>query len=402
MEQKILSISQITNTIKSVLEHRFGNIDIVGEISNFKPHSSGHKYFSLKDENAVISAVMWKSVSLNFQPSDGMKVIVNGSITVYPPRGNYQISISSIRPEGQGDLFLAFEALKKKLSEKGWFDALNKSSLPRLPLKIGVSTSKTGAAVRDIFSTIQRRFPSAEIYFRPTVVQGEEASPDIVRAIEELNNTNCEVIIIGRGGGSLEDLWAFNTEEVANAIYNSKKPIISAVGHETDFTISDFVADFRAATPTAAAELATPILQAELVRNMIIYEKRSFTLLQNSIKQLKEKLRFTLKDNIQRNLINQINYYNQSLDDKASKMQSILNYKISDSRNKLGYFEKSLKANHPFAPLKKGYAAIKKEGKYLTNSDEINPKDIIEIERENQTINAKVSKIFPRSLFKEM
>ncbi|MFP4529362.1 MAG: exodeoxyribonuclease VII large subunit, partial [Candidatus Kapaibacterium sp.] len=300
MEEKIISVSQLTQAIKSVLEEGFGDVTVSGEISNFKAHSSGHRYFTLKDEGAAISCVMWRGRNLTFAPTDGMKVVARGRLSVYPPRGNYQLDCFSLSPQGQGDLFLAFEALKKKLGEAGYFAPERKRALPALPMKIGVATSPTGAAVRDIMSTIERRFPAANIYFRPAIVQGDEAGPDVALSIRELAATNADIIIIGRGGGSLEDLWAFNTEIVADAIFKCPVPVISAVGHETDFTIADFTADVRAATPTAAAELATPTPAAELIRGIAQYQQLMTSNISNKIALHKDAVAMLLRRRAER------------------------------------------------------------------------------------------------------
>lgn len=258
---EILSVSDITNFIKQTLENEFSDINVVGEISNFKAHVSGHWYFTLKDNSAQISCTMWKGLNsyVTFTPQDGMKIIVSGRITVYPPRGNYQIDVRSMKVAGIGELQAAFEKLKQKLSAEGLFDQKFKKEIPRFPQKIGIVTAIDGAAFQDIISIASRRFPLVELVICPAKVQGEGAASDIVNSIQMLNkNSDVDVIIVGRGGGSLEDLWAFNEEIVARAIFESKIPIISAVGHEIDFTIADFVADLRAPTPSAAVELATP------------------------------------------------------------------------------------------------------------------------------------------------
>jgi len=258
---EILSVSDITNFIKQTLENEFSDINVVGEISNFKAHVSGHWYFTLKDNSAQISCTMWKGLNsyVTFTPQDGMKIIVSGRITVYPPRGNYQIDVRSMKVAGIGELQAAFEKLKQKLSAEGLFDQKFKKEIPRFPQKIGIVTAIDGAAFQDIISIASRRFPLVELVICPAKVQGEGAASDIVNSIQMLNkNSDVDVIIVGRGGGSLEDLWAFNEEIVARAIFESQIPIISAVGHEIDFTIADFVADLRAPTPSAAVELATP------------------------------------------------------------------------------------------------------------------------------------------------
>ncbi|MCU7497567.1 MAG: exodeoxyribonuclease VII large subunit, partial [Ignavibacteria bacterium] len=256
-----LSVSEITRLIKEELEENFSSISIEGEISNLKKHVSGHWYFNLKDSNAMICCTMWKGFNnyVFFTPEDGMKIVANGRITVYPPRGNYQLDVRSMKPAGLGELQAAFERLKAKLQAEGLFDDEFKKPIPVFPKKIGIVTAIDGAALRDMVSIARRRYPLVELVVYPARVQGEGSARSVAEGIECLNERNdIDLIIIGRGGGSLEDLWAFNEEVVARAIFASCIPVISAVGHEVDFTISDYVADLRAATPSAAMELATP------------------------------------------------------------------------------------------------------------------------------------------------
>jgi exodeoxyribonuclease VII large subunit len=271
-DQKVLSVSDITRQIKFSLEQRFPRVWIQGEISNFKRHTSGHLYFTLKDEGAQISATMWRSRAgtLLFSPEDGMKVIARGGITVYPPRGSYQIDVEQLTPVGIGELQVAFERLKKKLAGEGLFEESRKRPLPRYPERIGIITSETGAALQDMRTVLNRRYPAVEVVLLPVRVQGVGASEEIADALADMNRYGeVDLIIVGRGGGSLEDLWAFNEEVVARAIAASRIPVVSAVGHEIDFTIADFVADVRAPTPSAAAEIAVPDRSEllELIRN---------------------------------------------------------------------------------------------------------------------------------------
>ena len=258
----ILTVTQINTYVKSVLEYdrKLKNIFLTGEISNYRAHYSGHMYFTLKDEQSEIRAVMFKNraMRLRFLPENGMKVLIRGSIAVYDSKGQYQVLCDDMQPDGLGSLAIAFEQLKSRLSDEGLFDSEKKKPIPAFPEKIGVVTAPTGAAVEDIFSILNRRFPVAEIVFVPVAVQGAAASYQISEAVDLLSESDCDVIIVGRGGGSIEDLWGFNEERVARSIYNCKVPVISAVGHETDYTISDFTADLRAATPSAAAELCSP------------------------------------------------------------------------------------------------------------------------------------------------
>ena len=265
-EQRYLTVNALTKYIKRKFDAdpHLQDVMVKGEISNFKQHSSGHMYFTLKDEKARILAVMFSSFNraMKFTPENGMKILIKGDLSVYEPSGQYQIYVKEMQPDGIGDLYLAYEQLKEKLEREGLFSAKTKKGIPKFPKTIGVVTSPTGAAIRDIITTIKRRFPIANIMIFPALVQGEQAAPSIVKAINIANERNeADVLIIGRGGGSIEELWAFNEEIVARAIFQSQIPIISAVGHETDFTIADFVADLRAPTPTGAAEMAVPHIE---------------------------------------------------------------------------------------------------------------------------------------------
>ena len=267
MNVNVLTVSQLNFYIKSILDSdaNLENIFLTGEISNFTDHyQSGHFYFSLKDNKSVVKAIMFAGFArrVKFRPQNGMKVIVRGRVTVYEPSGVYQVYVEDMQPDGVGALNLAFEQLKEKLLKEGLFDTKTKKSLPKYPQKVGVITSETGAVFWDIQNVMKRRFPLAEIVFQPVLVQGEGAAEQIIGAIKEFNeDALCDVLIVARGGGSIEDLWAFNDENLARAIADSKIPIVSAVGHETDFTICDFVADLRAPTPSAAAELVVPDAQ---------------------------------------------------------------------------------------------------------------------------------------------
>ena len=288
MEPIMATVSQLNAYMKRVVDGQtaLNDIWIKGEISNFKDHYSGHLYITLKDEGGVLKAVMFKSaaVHLTFRPEDGMKVLARGRIGVYEQGGTYQLYINEMTPDGVGDLYVAYEQLKKKLEEEGLFDESKKKAIPAYPERVGVITAATGAAVRDIINVITRRYPYCEIILYPSLVQGAGAAENIVEGIEYFNkNEMCDTLIVGRGGGSIEDLWAFNEEIVARAIYASKIPIISAVGHETDFTIADFVADLRAPTPSAAAEIAVPS-QLELVSKISTMVSRLKSAQVNSLK----------------------------------------------------------------------------------------------------------------------
>ncbi|EKN69881.1 exodeoxyribonuclease VII large subunit [Neobacillus bataviensis LMG 21833] len=293
-EQRYLSVNALTKYIKRKFDAdpHLRDIHVRGEISNFKQHSSGHMYFTLKDEKARILAVMFAGQSrfMKFSPENGMKVIVKGDITVYEPSGQYQIYIKEMQPDGIGELFLAYEQLKQRLEAEGLFAHEAKKAIPMYPRTVGVITSPTGAAIRDVIITIKRRYPIANILVFPALVQGDNAAPSIVKAIEKANNMKeIDVLIVGRGGGSIEELWAFNEELTARAIFGSKIPIISAVGHETDFTIADFVADLRAPTPTGAAELAVPHLD-ELLDRILQRQTRLLRAMNGKFQFEKERL----------------------------------------------------------------------------------------------------------------
>jgi exodeoxyribonuclease VII large subunit len=293
-EKKYLSVIALTKYIKRKFDAdpHLQDVHVRGEISNFKQHSSGHMYFTLKDDKARILAVMFSSQSraMKFSPENGMKVVVKGDISVYEPSGQYQIYIKEMRPDGIGELFLAYEQLKKRLESEGLFSIEQKKPIPSYPKTVGVITSPTGAAIRDIITTIKRRYPIANILVLPALVQGENAAPSIARAIEKANKMDeIDVLIVGRGGGSIEELWAFNEELVARAIFQSLVPVISAVGHETDFTIADLVADMRAPTPTAAAELAVPHID-ELMERLLQRKTRMLQSMSGRYRYEKQRL----------------------------------------------------------------------------------------------------------------
>lgn len=389
----ILSVSALTNAVKSTLENRFGNISVQGEISNYKLHSSGHRYFTLKDSAAQIACTMWKSKRLSFEPAEGMLVTITGTVTVYPQRGNYQLDVNVMEPAGTGALYMAYEALKAKLDALGWFDLQRKRQIPVMPKAIGISTSPTGAAIQDMLSTLNRRYPLSKIYFRPTLVQGESAAADIAKAIAELNNSDAEVIIIGRGGGSIEDLWCFNTEIVAKAIVESKIPIISAVGHETDFTISDFTADLRAATPTAAAELASKITVNDLLMEIESQNDYINDIINRSLNDKISDLDFLMTTNAASVIKNKISNANQFIDNAEMSAAKDIKHVIKSISNSLHSFENSLNILHPLRPLKKGFAAVKLNGKMIGANDSLHESDTVEIVRLNETSQALIKSV---------
>jgi exodeoxyribonuclease VII large subunit len=392
-KEKIQSVSELTNQIKIFLEDNFISFAVQGEISNFKSHTSGHRYFNLKDENAVISCTMWKFRALNFVPKEGMKVIVYGNITVYPPRGTYQIEVTSMVPSGIGDLYLAFEELKKKLSDQGYFEAQHKKRIPKLSMNIGVSTSATGAAIEDIKRTIERRFPLATIYFRPTLVQGDGSAEDIANAIIELEETPSEVIIIGRGGGSIEDLWSYNTEIVANAIFNCSKPIISAVGHETDFTIADFVADLRAATPTAAAELVTQNTSEDLINGLNELPNKMRNSLENILADYKKDVNNLITSYSFRSVKDKINTFKQYTDDLSLNADNSIKRALENNKSKIQYLISHFNSLEPLSPLRKGFAILKDKGRIINVNESLSKLKEIEISRMEESAKVKIIQV---------
>ena len=349
-KEKYLTVSALTKYIKFKIDtdEHLKTVFLKGEISNYKKHSTGHLYFSLKDETSKINAIMFNrnAVNLNFEPNEGTKVLVVGRISVYEQTGNYQIYIEDMIEDGVGNLYIAFEALKEKLSKEGLFDEKYKKPIPKIPKKIGIITAPTGAAIKDILSTIKRRFPICETILFPSLVQGENAAPDIVNKLKIANSYDLDVIILGRGGGSIEDLWPFNEEIVAREIFASQIPIISAVGHEVDFTIADFVADLRAPTPTGAAELAVPNM-IDLTNHI---KQLTIRLNENINKKIKlKKLRldslansFVIKNPM-------IIYENkkQKIDIQKENLTRILNKKIDSNKNLLNHLKKSYILNNP-------------------------------------------------------
>jgi len=373
----ILTVSEITKEIKQRLEDGFSNVSIIGEISGFKAHVSGHWYFNLKDSNAVISCTMWRGMNSNvfFTPQDGMKIIIGGKITVYPPRGNYQVDVRSMRPAGAGELQAAFELLKQKLSAEGLFDQKYKKSLPVLSKKIGIITAIDGAAFQDMKSVAQRRFPLVEIYVCPTKVQGTGAAENIAENIAELNKyKDIDVLILARGGGSIEDLWAFNEEIVARAIFKSRIPIITGVGHEVDFSIADFVADLRAPTPSAAMEVLTPD-KDDFISFISDFEKNSLQMLEKIFKSKKEKVHNALNSYGFRTPAGILKRRAQEVDNILYKIMQATEKAILIKNNKLSLLVKSLESHDIQRTLKKGFVLVTQDSKLVSRSEKLN-KDI--------------------------
>lgn len=393
-DRKALTVSELTRQIKFSLESNFPQVWVEGEISNSKLHTSGHFYFTLKDEGAQISAVMWRNrvAALIFKPEDGMKVIARGAITVYPPRGNYQIDVAQLRPVGVGELQLAFERLKQKLAAEGLFDPAHKKPLPEFPERIGVVTSMTGAALQDIRSVLGRRMPTTEVVLYPVQVQGVGAAEEIAEAIRAMNRYGeIDVMIVGRGGGSLEDLWAFNEEIVARAIFDSNIPVISAVGHEVDFTIADFVADMRAPTPSAAAELVVPD-RVELLDNLRNIHYTMTQCLENMTVDLGKRIHSLISSysfNRPRDLLLQFSQRTDELERSLTRGTSLV---LERSRHKYGSLQRRLEALSPSSVLKRGYAIVRKGMKLISSAKSLKADDHATLEFHDGTVPTRVEK----------
>jgi len=376
MEPRTATVSQINGYIKKILDANqiLNNVWVKGELSNFKPHYSGHIYTTLKDEGGVLKAVMFRNAAakLTFSPTEGMKVLARGRVGVYEPSGAYQLYIEEMIPDGVGELYIAYEQLKARLDEEGLFNPLYKKPIPQYPKKIGVSTATTGAAVRDIINVITRRYPLAEIIIYPTQVQGVGAAQSIVNAIEYFNSSEqVDTLIVGRGGGSIEDLWAYNEEIVARAIFASEIPIISAVGHETDFTIADFVADLRAPTPSAAAEIAVPSV-LELGAAVENSKNRCV----NAILKRCENLRLRL-DSLRLKTPSEIieeNY--QRVDTLVKHMENRIMLNISEGKRMLASSAAKLDALSPLQTLSRGFSvAVTTDGTVVRSSKDLHSGD---------------------------
>ncbi len=355
--EKVITVSEVTRGIRTFLEHNFSSISILGEISNVRKPGSGHIYLTLKDKNAQLQAVIFRNAvnRIKFELKDGLEVISTGSITVYEPRGQYQLIINKIEPKGIGSLQLAFQQLKEKLEKEGLFDRAHKKPIPFIPQKIGIVTSPTGAAIRDILNIIERRFANVEILIYPVKVQGEGAAEEIAEAIIALNNiSDIDVIIAGRGGGSLEDLWAFNEEIVARSIYNSQIPIISAVGHEIDITIADLVADKRALTPSEAGELVVPRkdLLTEILEKL---KTRHLQALSSKLRLSKDKLARIASSYAMRQPFDRLHRWQQKLDELSQRLNLNITHALNTEREKLSGIAGKLESLSPLNVLKRGY-----------------------------------------------
>ena len=415
MEIECLTVSQINAYINRKLkfDNNLKNVYVKGEISNFKTYPSGHSYFTLKDEKSQIPAVMFKGrkYGLKFQPENGMKVIIKGKIEVYERDGKYQLYASTMTEDGIGNLHIAFEQLKKKLEKEGLFADAHKKPIPKYPQRIGVVTAQTGAAIRDIITTIKRRYPYCEVLVFSTLVQGDMAAGQIVRQIKHAQQYDLDTLIVGRGGGSIEDLWPFNEEVVAREIYACEIPVISAVGHEIDYTISDFVADKRAATPTAAAEIAVPeikevqykVTQLSLRINKSINDK--LTLYRAKVENISQKQIFKNPESIYQikemhldSLINKLNFTSSNIisenRNKLLKLESrsVLRNPEEVTKAKKETFLRNvekLKILNPLLTLKRGYSIAKIDDKVVSSAKDVKSGDELDIEFDDGTINTR-------------
>ena len=416
MNEKYITVSQLTRYIKYKIDNdiHLNEVFLKGEISNFKAHSRGHFYFTLKDEGSRINAVMFASSTKNikFIPQDGMKVLVTGKISVFEANGGYQIYVNDMLEDGVGNLYIAFEQLKKKLEEEGLFDQSKKKPIPKIPKRVGVVTAPTGAAIKDIISTIKRRWPLTEILLFPSLVQGEDAAADIVKQIKLSKNYEIDTLIVGRGGGSIEDLWPFNEEIVARAIYECETPIISAVGHEIDFTIADFVADLRAPTPTGAAELAVPAIsdvknyinQLQIRLNKSVQTK--LTINKQKLKEITSRYIFTnpitiyqTKEMLFDSLLDRLKYATTNLvtikEKQFDRIKSSYIFKnpyqlLDKKSNKYLQLISKLETLSPLLTLKRGYTMTKLDNKVLTSSKQAKKGDKLEIEFSDGKVQTEV------------
>ena len=416
MNNNYITVGALTRYIKYKIDNdaNLQEVYLKGEISNFKHHTRGHFYFTIKDEESRISAIMFASSTknINFEPKDGMKVLVKGRISVFESTGNYQIYVTEMMEDGVGNLYALYEELKKKLQLEGLFDTSHKKQIPKIPNKVGVITASTGAAIKDIISTINRRYPLCEVILFPSLVQGKDAAPEIVKNIKLADTYNLDTLIVGRGGGSIEDLWAFNEEIVARAIYDANTPIISAVGHEIDFTIADFVADVRAATPTGAAEIAVPNKEdlKKLINQLTIRMNKNML---DKINYNKSYLNKVLDSYILKSPMSIYEVKEEKLSNYIERGKNVILNLLSSNKLKLDNLKKSyifiepskmfenknnkynnlidkLDVLNPMNTLKRGYTITKVKDKVVTSIKDIKVNDEINVTLENGNLNAKV------------
>lgn len=395
---KVFTVNELNNYVKNVLDNdeNLKYVYVTGEISNFKAHYSGHMYMTIKDETASVKAVMFagNASKLRFMPENGMKILALGTVSLFPRDGSYQLYISTMQPDGAGALSIAFEQLKKKLEAEGLFSSLHKKKLPLFPRRVGVITSSTGAAIQDIFNVLGRRYPVAEVVVRSAKVQGEGAAQDISAAIREFNEQNgADVLIVGRGGGSVEDLWAFNEEVVARAVFNSKIPVISAVGHETDYTICDFVADLRAPTPSAAAEIAVPDI-FELKSDLQSYQAHMFNLTKNVIVNEKARLEAIQKSSALKDPALKIQDNKRELLYISEKLFDITQNTLQGERLKLSSLTGKLDALSPLGVIARGYALVDKNDSVVSSVKKLKEGDSVAVRLADGSFNATVTEVY--------
>jgi len=400
--EKVWTVTELTRSVKENLEEAFPAIWVEGEISNYLRHSSGHRYFSLKDESAQLRGTIWRGVGqyLDFEPEDGLKVHAFGNLTVYEKRGEYQLNVLKLLPVGRGALELAFQKLKEKLFKEGLFDEEHKKPIPEFPQRIGLVTSPTGAALQDMLKVFQRRFPPAELYLYPAQVQGERAMGEIVDGLRAFNEWGkVEVIIIGRGGGSLEDLWAFNEEKVARAIYVSKIAVVSAVGHEIDFTIADFVADLRAPTPSAAAEMVVPDRE-ELQGVVSSLGERIAGLFAHQLEQAESRLGAVLGSYGLRKPADLVTQKMQAVDELSRRAAMALSHRLEKSKLELKSVGERLTSLSPKSVLSRGYSIVRRlpDNKVVREYKEVKVQEVVELIFSNGKAQAEVTGTSPEGL----
>jgi len=393
-EDMAISVSELNSYIKNKIadDEYLNNVLIKGEISNFKNHYTGHMYFTLKDENSLIKCIMFKSYAqkLDFMPKDGMKVFVLGGVSVFERDGIYQIYVKAMQEDGVGILYQKYEELKQRLDEEGYFDESHKQKIPLMPKVIGVLTSQTGSVIRDITNVSTRRNPNVQIRLYPVPVQGEGAAEKIADGIRFMNENNlADILILARGGGSLEDLWPFNEEIVAHAIYNSKLPIISAVGHETDFSISDFVADLRAPTPSAAAELAVPDIY-EIKQKINVYQNRLRMSLVKKVEIMKLRYEKCMNSRVFKEPTRNINDNYLRIDNYIKRLENTIKIKQKEEKTKYIELISKLDALSPLKTLTRGYSIVETDNKIIKSSKQLSTGDKIKLRFSDGQKNAEI------------
>ncbi len=393
--RQALSVTQLNEYLKMVIEgdRVLSNVFVRGEISNFKLYSSGHAYFTLKDDAGQLKSVMFRSYfsRMTFMPEDGMRVIAHGRVSVYETSGQYQLYVDDMQPDGAGSLAMRFEQLKRKLAAEGLFDEARKRPLPPMPRRIGVITSPSGAAVHDIINVLGRRFPAAEMILYPSEVQGAQAPAQLISGVEFFSMTGLvDVIILGRGGGSAEDLWAFNDEYLARAVASCAVPIISAVGHESDFTICDFVADRRAPTPSAAAEIAVPDVN-EILRSLAVTQSGLQATMQKRIAQETRILNQIAQSRVFSRPDQMLDHFRIRLDEREADLSRAVEQTILQKRQTTASLVGKLQALNPLSVLARGYATVSKDGKSITSVKQINDNDTLDIRMADGSVRATVS-----------